>query len=128
MGLIATIISIPQPPDSFNNLEEVQEYLHDESVAIHDQLSELADEFNGRIELINKRCAIVTVTDTGTADNDFAVTHNLGTATVYYIPNINSTTLSAATSFYKGATSWTTNSLYLKSKVANLNVTFLVMA
>lgn len=128
MGLIATVTSIPQPPDSFNDLNEVQEFLQDESLAIHDQLSEVVEEFNGKIELINKRCTIVTVTDTGTADTDFTVTHNLGTATVYYFANINSTTLAAATSFYKGATSWTTTALYLRSKVANLNVTFLVMA
>lgn len=55
MGLLSTTISIPQPPNSFKDLDEVQEYLQDLSVAIHDQLSEVADEFNGRIEVINMR-------------------------------------------------------------------------
>ena len=127
MGKITSNIGVPQPPDIFNNFEEVQDYLQDMSIAIHDQLNDLYEEFNGKIEIINLFAVEVTVANTGTADTDFAVAHNLGTEAIFYIPKINGTTLAASTTFYKGATTWTTNIAYLRSKVANLNVTFLVI-
>ena len=127
MGKLTTSIGVPQPPDSFANLEEVQEYLRDIAITIHDQLTDIYNEFNGRIEVINLFAVEVTVANTGTADTDFAVAHNLGTTEIFYIPKINGTTLAASTTFYRGTTPWTTNIAYLRSKVASLNVTFLVI-
>lgn len=70
MGLIATIVNIPQPPDKFSNLEEVQEYLQDLSTIIHDQLSELTDEFNGKIEIPNIRIKDTDAISFGEEIND----------------------------------------------------------
>jgi len=122
---ISSVISFPSLPEKLENFTEVKEYLTKLNAAIYDYVQDIYNEFNGKIDTSNLFCTIVTVSDTGSAGADFAVTHNLGHSAIYYIPNINSTP-SGAIYLYKGATTWTVNIAYLKCNLANQSVTFLV--
>lgn len=122
------ITDLPSVPDKFDKLDDVQEYLTDVVKTTGDQFDIISREINGRIELVNMFITAVTVTDTGTANTDFAVTHNLGRTTVYYISNINTSPLSGNATFYKGSTAWTDKIAYLRCTLGNLNVTFIVVA
>lgn len=56
--------------------------------------------------------------DTGTADTEYTVTHNLG-----YVPDhFLVVSVDKGAVIYKSATAWTSNAAYFKASVANTNV------
>ncbi len=131
MSEIASIPSLPRVPYEFRDLSEITSYLNDLTNAANDQIAGLYGQFNGQIETPNIRSNLVTVTDTGSADAEFAIAHNLGVATIYYLPQLQAKPAGLGTTpliFYKGTTTWTDKIAYLKCTVANCNVKFLVIA
>jgi hypothetical protein len=127
MSKIPSIVSIPMLPSKFDDLEEVRKYFTTLNNALYILLQDIYTEFDGKVDTINMFCSKVTVSDTGAANTDFAVAHNLGHSQIYYTANLNANP-GAACSFYKGATTWTINTAYLRCNLANQNVTFLVWA
>jgi len=85
----------------------------------------LATLVNGNIKMSNENMSVVTVAvaDTGSADTDFTVTHNLKrTPTGYFVIKTDK-----ACNVYTGATAWTATAIYLKSDVANCAITVMVI-
>lgn len=68
------------------------------------------------------RSESVNVSDTGTADTQFSITHHLGRVPTGYVVM----RLNKAASIYDGATSWTASAIYLKCSAANAAVTLRV--
>ena len=64
----------------------------------------------------------LTVADTGNADTEFTVSHNLGRTPNGYIL----TETDKAACLYNGATAWTDTALYLKCNVANAAITITI--
>jgi len=65
------------------------------------------------------RSEAVAVSDTGTADTEFSVSHHLGR-----VPNgFLVTKIDKAATVYDSGTSWTTTTVYLKCSAANVSVT-----
>ena len=61
-----------------------------------------------------------TVSDTGTANTEFSVTHNLNRVPIgFHVIRQN-----LAASFYDSGTAWTTTQIFLKCNVANVAATF----
>jgi hypothetical protein len=113
----------------FRALGDIEAYLKALGDVLFSSNQESTEKINGQLDTSNLMCTVVTVPDTGNANTEFEVAHNLGIATVYYLSNIN-TSPGGDVTFYKdsGGTAWTENSLYLKCTRANQNVTFLVLA
>lgn len=63
------------------------------------------------------------VTDTGSADTEFTVTHNLGAVPIGYIVMKNS----KSGNVYSGTTAWTSSTIYLKHSSANANITIFLI-
>jgi len=121
MSKLAGVINVPAPPDTFKDLKDAISYLDDLSKSIQHYIEDIYEEFNGKIDLVNQRVAQVTISDTGAANTEFAVTHNLGVVPTYYLWNINKSGV-----VYKGTTAWTTTNIYLKCSVANAEVKIVV--
>jgi hypothetical protein len=63
-----------------------------------------------------------SVSDTGVADTEFTVTHNLNRVPIgFHVVRQNK-----AGSFYDSGTKWTTTQIFLKCNVANVAATFFV--
>jgi hypothetical protein len=124
-----TSIDLPTPPTEFENLDSVLTYLQTLSKVSSDSLNQITQEVNGKIELTNLYVSEVSITNTGSANTDFTVTHNLGRTPKFYIPRV-TTNLSAigSVSFYDGSVAWNSISITLKCTVANIVVNFLVLA
>jgi len=65
---------------------------------------------------------VCTVADTGSANVEFTVIHNLGVVPHGYLVAYQD----KAGSVYDGGTSWTSTNIYLKASVANMNIKVLV--
>ena len=76
-------------------------------------LDNLADE----IDRINDYI-IVEIADTGTADTEFTVSHDLNRIPVYYLVVYSD----KACSVYDSGTAWTDSEIYLKCDAANVNI------
>lgn len=122
MAKIPSGTHIPEPPDKVTAFKDILEYLDDLSKYMRTELESIKHEFNGKIELVNQRVAEVTISDTGAANTDFEVTHNLGVVPRYYIWNIDRNGV-----VYKGTTSWTTTKIYLRCSAANAQVNVIVI-
>lgn len=120
-------LNLPTLPEKFEDLNEVMNYLYDLIKAASETFDSIIDEMNGKIEIVNLYVTEVTVADTGVADTDFTVTHNLGRTPKFYIPRITSS-LGGAASFYDGSVAWNSTAITLKCTAANLAVNFLVLA
>ena len=84
---------------------------------------ELADTLNGGLKFSdNFNQETITVSDTGTADVEIAVTHTLKRIPVGFIL-INR---NKAASVYSSGTAWTATTIYLKANLANCNITIMV--
>jgi hypothetical protein len=53
LGKISALISLPAVPDEFEKLEEIVDYLNDLVSAVHDAITTIQSEFNGKIEVMN---------------------------------------------------------------------------
>lgn len=63
------------------------------------------------------------VSDTGSANTEFAVTHTIGAVPIGYIVIKNS----KAGTVYDGTTSWTSTTLYLRHEAANAAITVFLL-
>ena len=115
MAKIALTIFLPSVPDEFKDLSEVVDFLNDLVAAIYDPVDSLQDEFNGKIEIINQLVKEISVTDTGSADTEFTVTHSLGRIPTYYWYTIDK----AGIVYDSRRVDWTISLMYLKCSVAN---------
>lgn len=66
----------------------------------------------------------VTVADTGAANTDFALAHDIGSVPAGFILMVPP----AAGFIYKGATAWTTSNIYLRASVANQAITVFILS
>lgn len=122
MARLPSATHVPSPPDRVTGFGDLLEYLDDLSKYLRHEIELIKHEFNGRIEIINQRVATVTVSDTGNADTDFEVEHNLGIVPRFYIWNINKAGI-----VYKGSGTWTATSIYLRCSAANAEVKVIVI-
>lgn len=72
----------------------------------------------------NFQAKYIDVSDTGTADTEFTVTHNLGVVPTIYVWNIDR----AGIVYDSRRVDWTIEEIYLKCSVANAALKLLVMA
>jgi len=63
-----------------------------------------------------------TQTDTGAADTEFSITHELGRVPVGYLVK----KIDKGGVIYESGTAWTSETIYLKSTIANCNVTLYI--
>jgi len=122
MGLLSHKITLPAVPDEFEKFEDLVDYLNDLNQAVYNSVSELQEEFNGKIEIVNLLAKELSVSDTGTANTEFTVTHNIGRVPSYYIWNIDK----AGIVYDSRRSSWTTEEMYLKCSVANSALKILI--
>ena len=66
---------------------------------------------------------IVNITDTGAADTEFAVLHEMGAKPKFVERLITEDDSGDANIVYLGTTAWDKNNVYLKCNAANKNVT-----
>jgi len=89
---------------------------------LSDVLNNLVTVLNGRISLGDAKAGSANieghpldVADTGTADTEFILTHNLGRVPVFYLWN----TSKSGTVYDSQRSLWTTSTLRLKCSAAN---------
>lgn len=84
---------------------------------------ELSNAVNGGLKFSdNFDAQTVTVADTGVANTEFTVSHNLKRIPTGFIV----TSAVGTGVIYNGASAWTTTAIYLKSTTANNNIKVLV--
>ena len=92
-------------------------------VALTTMFYSVFDVVNRGIEVNNMLKYEGTIADTGTANSENTVSHNLG-----FIPTVLILTYSdRAASLYHSGTTWTTTQAFIKASVANASVRFLIM-
>jgi len=122
MGLLSHEITLPVVPDKFEKFEDLVDYLNDLNQAISNSVSELQEEFNGKIEIVNLLAKELSISDTGSANTEFTVSHKIGIVPSYYIWNIDK----AGIVYDSRRSSWTTEEIYLKCSVANAALKILI--
>lgn len=91
---------------------------------LHSGWLELATLLNGNLGFVeNFNCAQVVTADTGTANTEFTVAHNLKRIPTGYLV----ISIDKAGVVYKSGAAWTAANIYLKCNVANTNVTVIVL-
>ena len=117
--------STPLPPtkDDFATTDAIKGYMARLHTAIAQAFLVLLDGFNHKIEFDNFLKYEYTSTDTGTANTEFTVSHNLGFVPGKYIL----TKINNAGVIYDSGTTWTTTQIFLKCSTANAAVTLTVM-
>ncbi len=84
---------------------------------------ELSDLLNGGLKFSdNHNAETVTVSDTGTANTQFTVSHTLKRVPTGFIV----TSRTGTGVVYNSGTAWTTTAIYLKCTTANNNINVLV--
>ena len=102
----------------------IREYDKDLAKVLENLFSNLVGIFNAGIRFDqNADVRIVSYTSNAVPNTEDAVAHTLKRVPIGYIL----IGQDKAASFYKGSTSWTTSSIYLKSSVASVAVTVLVI-
>lgn len=122
MAKISALISFPAVPDKFEKFEEIVDYLNDLVSATHDAIDSLQSELNGKIEVVNLLAKEISVTDTGDANTEFTVEHNMGRTPVYYIWNISK----SGYIYDSRRDEWSSTEMYLKCSAANAELKILI--
>lgn len=127
MAKLGYDVKITAPPDKFENFEEIVDYLTITNKELNEQLSDIFEEFDGKIEFSNLKHTVIDIADTGSANTDFTVTHNLGRIPTFYFYIINTSTTAKAGIVYKGSLEWTTTTITLRCTVANSVLKVLIL-
>lgn len=53
MGKLSSAIKLPTVPGEFKNFEEIQKYLINLTKSLYDNIRDIINEFNGKIEVVN---------------------------------------------------------------------------
>jgi len=114
---------LDQPPRAE---EELLRWAQTFYQGVYDELLELRFLVNGNLTLENLGGVSVTVSDTGTADVEFNVTHTLGRIPTYYTwmldpksGQIPWNTSSSPNVYDSDKTNWTSTTVKLKCNVSN---------
>jgi len=94
-------------------------------LALDKMFRDVVKAINGGIEIVNFRGKDITISDTGTANTEFTVAHNLGfTPDTYLVLKIS---VGGVIYTSTGGTAWGGENIYLKCTAANAAVRLLVL-
>jgi hypothetical protein len=122
MAKIPYSINIPSPPLTFADKEDEVAYLSSLTVGLRGAITRLIEEINGKLELINHKSYSYTLADSGLANSELTITHNLGSIPSHYIWNI----ASNGVVYDSRRVDWTTTQIFVKCSAANQSLKILV--
>ena len=91
---------------------------------IRRSITELIQALTNRLRFPdNFQCKLVDVADTGTADTEFIVTHNLGAIPTHYIANVDGGFV-----YDSDIGNWTTTEMKLKCSASNASLRLVIFS